>query len=191
LTENKKNMAQGRIQYLNEKPFGNKTLYSFKLFDDETLYMCGDRPPPAKKGDFVTFDYKENQKGQSIVDPKTIKAKEAEVVQANTYKVSGGAQKEGYWQDRQKSDDARQKKIEWQAARNSAIAAVDVILKNGALKMPAKEKDKYEAVMALIGDITATFYTQTQNGGSTEKEVLPTTVETEQDEPKMEDGWDE
>jgi hypothetical protein len=194
LPENKKNMTQGRIQYLNEKPFGNKTLYSFKLFEDETLYMCGDKAIPAKKGDYVTFDATQNPKGQTIVNTRTLQVKQAEVQTARTGGFVKDTGKDDYWNKREARDLDTQKKIEWQASRNSAIAAANVILANGALKMPAKEAGKYEAVLALIDELTARFHAQTLNvltdkapDAAENREQMPTEVEASDDEA----GWDE
>lgn len=179
---------QGRIKFINARDWNGKTLYSIKLEGDEALYMCGTSKPPVSQGDYVTFDFKQNPKGQNIVDGKSIKAKAAEVVAAAT---QGG--RESYWNDRQKADDGRQKKIEWQAARNSAIAAADVIITSGALKLPAKESAKYEALLALISDLTRKFYDETNNFDAKPKAAMPTEVapaEETQGEDESEE-WNE
>ncbi len=178
---------QGRVTYVNEKPWNGKVLYSFKLANDEALYMCGNTKPNITKNDFIEFDAQTNPKGQTIVDTKTIRKKEAQVVQAKE------AGRDAYWSKREQSDDTRQNKIEWQAARNSAIAAADLILKNGALKMPAKEAAKYDAVLALVGELTQMFYDQTKTQSTSAvpaaaAEVVP---ETEVHTDGQDDGWDE
>lgn len=180
---------QGRVTFVNEKPWNGKTLYSFKLANDEALYMCGTDKPSIAKGDFIEFDAELNPRGQSLVKTKSIKKKESEVVTP-----SSGAGREAYWQDKAKSDDTRQSKIEWQAARNSAIAAADVILKNGALKLPAKENAKYDAVMALIGDLTSVFFEQTKTLSTAKQEPkAPISMEAEVEiaEAAGDGGWDE
>lgn len=149
---------QGTVQYVNEKPWNGKVLYSFKLSNDDSLYMCGVSRPNVKKGDYVNFDVTVNPKGQQLVDAKTLKVAVPEIATGR----SGGDS----WKP---PEDKRQRTIEWQAARNSAIAAADVILKNGALKLPAKESGKYDVVVALIMDLTKKFFEETHVLGEVKK----------------------
>ena len=117
--------------------------------------MCGERKPNANKGDFVSFGYKEGGNGRHSVDVKSIQVKQAEVVQA-------GAAPMGRMES---TFDKRQETIEYQAARNSAIAAANVILTAGALKLPAKEADKYKVVVELIHDLTGRYFAETKTLG--------------------------
>jgi membrane-bound inhibitor of C-type lysozyme len=180
---------QGRIKFLNEREWNGKSLYSFKLENDEASYMCGGDKPNASKGDFVTFEVRQNQKGQNIVDVKTLAVKKSEVVSG----AAPSAGREGYWSQREKSDDTRQSRIEWQAARNSAIALADVILKNAALKMPAKETAKYDAVVALVAELTTKFFEETKTLGAKpaapkEPEVV---INPEAPMDGIQEDWDE
>lgn len=147
--------ANGKVAFLNEKNWNDKTLYSIKLQNDNSLYMCGESKPDCAKGDFVSFGYKEGRSGRFEVDVKSIKVKKAEVVQAGggrSWKMDTGY-------------DKRQETIEYQAARNSAIAAAGVILQANALKLPAKEADKYGVVIELIGTLTDKFFAETKTLG--------------------------
>lgn len=72
-----------------------------------------------------------------------------------------GAGKDTYWADKEKRDIITQKAIQFQASRNSAIAALDVLLKVEAVKLPAKQADKYDAALALLDELTARFQEQT------------------------------
>lgn len=177
-------MYQGNVAFLNERKWNNKTLYSLKLRDDDTLYLCGERRPNARQGDYVTFEAEENAKGQFVVDVKTVKAKAAEVVMAKS---------SGLGKFQANSYDKRQETIEYQAARNSAIAAVGVILEAGAFKLPAKEADKYGIVLGLISELTDKFFKETKTLGA--KPSLPEAEEPEQDETdgdedSMNGDWD-
>lgn len=175
------NNNKGTVAFVNEKVFNNSVLHSFKLRDDNTLYMCGKDKPAIAKGNYIEFEAYEDSQGRTVVVPATITVREAEVLQPGTVtsgkpaysayrkpfgKTDAGA-KDEYWKKREESDNARQKTIEYQAARNSAIAAATVILSNSALKLPAKEADKYAAVMGLIGDLTARFFAETSSLGET------------------------
>lgn len=176
---------QGKVAFVNERPWNGKMLYSFKLADDDALYVCGTSKPQVTKGDFVTFEAKSNPKGQMVVDLNTIEAKKAEVVTAG----------KGNWgYAKGPNEDKRQRTIEWQAARNSAIAAAQVVLSNGALKLPAKESAKYECVMALIGELTKQFFDETATLGEKPKEATLPSVEkaepAEAEEGEPGDEWD-
>lgn len=172
--------ANGKVAFLNEKPWNNKTLYSLKLQNDNGLYMCGESKPNCAKGDFVSFGYAEGRNGRFEVDVKSIKVQQAEVVQA------GGSRS---WKPDPGVYDKRQETIEYQAARNSAIAAAGVILQAGALKLPAKEADKYKVVVELIHDLTGRYFaeTKTLGKGPDPEEVK---VEAEAEAPTAEEAWD-
>ncbi len=179
---------QGKVAFVNERNWQGKNLYSFKLADDEALYVCGTSKPQISKGDFVTFEANPNPKGQMVVNLASLEAKKVEVVSAGSAGKAAWGGKSGY------NDDKRQRTIEWQAARNSAIAAAQVVLSNGALKLPAKESAKYEAVMALIGELTKQFFDETATLGEKPKTATLPTVEepekAEKEEGNVGDEWD-
>lgn len=147
--------ANGKVAFLNEKNWNNKTLYSIKLQNDNGLYMCGENKPQCAKGDFVSFGFTEGRNGRFDVDVKSLKVKQADVIQAGGNKS---------WKPNTDYD-KRQETIEYQAARNSAIAAAGVILQASALKLPAKEADKYKVVVELIGTLTDKFFAETKTLG--------------------------
>ena len=172
--------VNGKIAFVNEKNWNGKTLYSLKLQNDDALYMCGERKPNANKGDFVSFGFKEGGNGRHSVDVKTIEVKKAEVVSAGSGNF-GKMENTSY--------DKRQETIEYQAARNSAIAAANVILTAGALKLPAKEADKYKVVVELIHDLTGRYFaeTKTLGKGPDPEEVK---AEAEAETATAEEAWD-
>ena len=158
--------VSGKVQYVNERSFNGKMLYSIKLAppNGEVLYMMGTSKPTVTKGDYVTFEGEDKGNNRFQVDTKTIQIKKAEVMQAG----SSGA-RDTYWDKKAQDDKSRQATIEYQAARNSAIAAVGVILNASAFKLPAKEADKYGAVIGLINDLTARFFAETKTLGAMAK----------------------
>lgn len=78
----------------------------------------------------------------------------------------GGMSKDDYWSRKEERDLEVQKAIQYQASRNAAIAVLDVMLKAGAVKLPSKQADQYDAVLAVVDEITAHFNTQTSNLGN-------------------------
>lgn len=167
---------QGTIAYVNEKNWNGKTLYSFKLANDQTLYTCGTQRPAAAKGDFVTFEGKELANNRFEVDLRSINVRKAEVA------VAGRSFPRF-------DDSKRQETIEWQAARNSAIAAAGVILQAGALKLPAKEADKFAVVTMLISELTNKFFKETKTLG-VEIETPKAEAEPEKKAEEMPEDWE-
>ena len=175
--------ANGKVAFLNEKNWNNKTLYSLKLQNDNNLYMCGEEKPACDKGDFISFGYKEGRSGRFEVDVKSIKTKAAEVLKPGTGQSFGGY----------RNDDKRQETIEYQAARNSAIAAAGVILQASALKLPAKEADKYKVVVELIGTLTDKFFAETKTlgkGPSPEEVKEEAAAEAKEEAKDFDDNWE-
>lgn len=65
--------------------------------------------------------------------------------------------KDKYWEDKEKRDIITQRAIQLQACRNSAIAAIDSMLKAEVVKLPAKQAEKYDAYLALLAKLTGDF----------------------------------
>lgn len=65
--------------------------------------------------------------------------------------------KDAYWKEKERKDEVKDKGIRYQAARNAAIAVVDVCLKNDCLSLPAKKGDRLDAVLAVVDEITERF----------------------------------
>jgi hypothetical protein len=174
-------MVSGKVQYINERSFNGKMLYSIKLAppNGEVLYMMGTAKPDVSKGDYVSFDGEDKGNNRFQVDTKTFQVKKAEVLHPS----SGGA-RDTYWDKKAQDDKSRQATIEYQAARNSAISAVGVILNAGAFKLPAKDSDKYAVVIGLINDLTAKFFAETKTLGTVtqQEKASPETEEVKESE---------
>ena len=155
----------GKVRFLNEKNFNGKLLYSIKLADDESFYSCGTTRPNVAQGDMISFDAKETPNGRMQVDVRSIK-----VNRAKQEVVTPGMGRDAYWDKKAQDDRSRQATIEYQAARNSAIAAAGVILNAGALKLPAKDADKYGVVIGLINDLTMKYFEETKTLGAKKDE---------------------
>ncbi|AUR83404.1 hypothetical protein NVP1139A_42 [Vibrio phage 1.139.A._10N.261.48.C6] len=68
---------------------------------------------------------------------------------------SGGvAGKDDYWNKRAEDDKKRQKCIEYQSSRNTAVELVGHLLKAELVALPTKKADKMDAVLALVDTLT-------------------------------------
>ena|SRR5579863_9870849 len=134
---------------------GPWTLYSAQIND--TWVSCGFDPPAFKEGDYVTLDVAEKEyKGKKQYDllPDTVKKVDPpkEAQPSAPASANGGPN--------------TQAQISWQAARNSAIAVVDLLLKVEGLPLPAKAKRTeavvYDIVTAAINKLTVQYHNDTQ-----------------------------
>lgn len=186
---------KGTVQFINEKNFNGKNLYSFKLANDDTLYMCGALKPRVSKGDYIEFDVSENARGQKLVDVPTISIKEAKVVAASGSKTTSIREnwdaRAAYWEAKEKRDiETVEPRISYAGARNSAIAAAGVVLESGSFKLPAKEADKYEAVLGLIDELTDRFYEAIQKVGADTKQEPEVQEPEVAAEDEMPEEWE-
>lgn len=78
----------------------------------------------------------------------------------------GGISKDDYWSRKEERDIVVQQHIQYQASRNAAIAALESMLRVEAVKLPAKQADKYDAYLALLDTLTEQFNQQTTDLGS-------------------------
>jgi len=129
---------------------GNRNgIYSVKVGGE--WYGFYKTAPRCAKGDTVFFEFKMNGKYMNA-DPKTLEVlTKAKVQEAPAQKQVAGVD----W-------DTRQRSIEFQAARNSALAFVEIVTKTEAVKLPAKQADKYDALMSLVDEVTGKFFNDTQ-----------------------------
>lgn len=137
---------KGEIQFVNEKEWKGKTLYSFKLQDDKTYYRTGTKKPKGvEKGNVVSFEAEENEDGRSAnVDNDTFK-----VIGKGSSGSSCGSSGGG---------GSTNADIQYQSARKDALTLVQLFVAAGALKLPAKEAAKAEALEALVDKYTALYY---------------------------------
>jgi hypothetical protein len=100
----------------------------------------------AQVGNAIEFEAEKNAKGYWEVkgDVLTIELPHATVATGAAPKVVVD------W-------DAKDRIIQLQSCRNSAIALVDVMIKNGFVKLPTKKDEQYDAVRELVAEITEQF----------------------------------
>lgn len=65
---------------------------------------------------------------------------------------TGSMSKEQYWEQRAENDKARDLIIQLQSAQNTAIATIVGAIGAGAVALPTKKSDKYDAYIALIDE---------------------------------------
>ena len=187
--------AQGvvAVSKVNDYGYG-----SIKLDGQDTWFSAGKGQPHVQPGDVVQFIYTVNEKGYANVDPSQIMVtgKQAPPQQGGyggnkggyKGKKGGGGYKGGgksteekdYWKKKQLHDERNSKRIGMQASRNSAIAFVDVLLKNEAFTLPSKKADRLDVAKALLDEITVQFYNQTANLEGTCDEFNNTLPEQQQ-----------
>lgn len=130
---------EGQVGVARKNDYG---FWSIKLEDNKTWYGAGKWPPGVEKGDKVSFQAYENDKGFMTIKGKIKKTGSAPA------KAAGGKAGGPDW-------DAKDSRISYQGAHKIAVFQVDLLLKNGAIKLPAKQPDIMAAVNALVEE-TAT-----------------------------------
>lgn len=142
-----------------EKVLQRGNMYSINV--SGTWYGCGRDKPDCSEGQTVSFEYSMNGKYKNA-DVKSLE------VQSSTPAQSKGVDP-SVWV---KKDAA----IIYQAARNSAIAFIDILCREGALALPQTKDKKFDAMMALLDQMTNDFYLNTDkvrdNGGLTAEDLV-------------------
>lgn len=162
---------QGHVNKISTKQGVGKngpwTMYNLEI--DGTWYGCGFNNPNVPEGSFVEFDVV--QKGQytnannvrlaqGMSAPQTPQAASTPAAPAQAPRVN-----------------SRDVSIQYQSSRKDAIQTLGVLLESEAIKLPAKQADKYDAAMALIEEITAQYYIKLENvieaGGVELEDAIP------------------
>lgn len=164
----------GTVQRVVGKQRGNGTAYSVQM-DDGEWYGHGFQQPAFTQGAQIGFDIAWNGQYKNI-DVGSVQVHQAgqPQQQAPQQQQGGGQQlynkprgggnsgggggREKYWDDKAKDDKIRQKQIQWQAARNTSIEFVKMAIENGAVKLPAKQAEKFEALLALVDEVARDYY---------------------------------
>jgi len=155
------NNVTGTIKKIKATPRNKGMAYNF-VMDDNVWYGHGFVPPKFQEGDTITFSYEVKGTFKNVI-PNTVRITQAapapspEVSDVPTPTKSAG----GY--------SNTQVAIQYQASRNSAISVIEMALQAGALPMPTKKADQYDAILALVDDLTVQFHVKTdkvvENGG--------------------------
>lgn len=143
-------VVKGVVSKLLSRPWNDKTFHSFRIQGDDRIFNTGTRKIRGiAEGKYVAFEVEKNAKGYWDVDGKTVEIKDppASAVQADPTKPYKSDSE--YWATKDKI-------IELQACRNTAVELTKVLLANEAIKIPAKA-DKYQIVKGLVDKLTQEF----------------------------------
>ena len=145
----KNNMSEtlsGTIEKVNKNKGG---FYALLIAD--TWYGCGKSEPAAKEGDTVQFSYEMNGKFKNVKGDVEILS--AGAAPANTSAAAVGTGKATNW-------DLKDKRITYLACRKDAIAIIQAMVDTTSLPLPTKKDERYEAILALVDELTSGFYSK-------------------------------
>lgn len=164
--------VSGVVERITDRKFGNSTLYSVKVGGN--FYGMGKTKPNFREGDSISFSSDLNARGYQEVKGEI----KLEQRTATTTTTTGTGARAGYLPDREK-----QAVIARQAARNSAIALLQVGASFGILPLPKAEKDKFDALLTLCDQLTDDFVDYAMNGRVSEESAST-------DSPEVAESWD-
>ena len=149
-------MISGIVKSVIERPWGNKTMYSVAVIDQDGLFGFGSWNPRVVPGDKVEFQASKNPKGFWQADKDTLKVeagKEEVVSNVTTRAIAAGSVKgkDTYWADKEARDVGNDGKRETGASRNTAIEWIKFLVTQGAFpKLPPSSKleDFYNNLLA-------------------------------------------
>ena len=146
--------VKGVIQKVNSKDFNGKKIWSIKVND--TWYGAGYNQPKVNEGENVEFETTQRGQYWNVDGPINVLAA------SSASPATGGAKADG-WAAKQAADEARQKIIQIQSSRNSAIEVVKIIVQAGALKLPTKQADQVDVILALVDELTDKYNKDTSD----------------------------
>lgn len=140
--------VNGVVKRVMTTPWQDKLLHGFALEGDERLFGTGFKKSPSiYPGSAISFQTEKNPKGRWQVDVNTIEVKaQTKAPEPEQTKE----EKTNYW-------DTKDRVIELQSCRNSAIELVNVLLTHEAIKTPAKAAEQYDFVLNLVAELTGKF----------------------------------
>ena len=157
-------MVTGRVEKVFSKEFKpGKWMYSIVI--NGTFYGTGSRKPTVVEGDNVKFEASENGKYWNVEGNIEVTG------QAPASSGGGGTTAAPAQNDRQLFEERKQKAIALQSARNTALTAVDILLRNGGIKLPTKQGDVTDVILALADEMTTRYFDEVQDiySGGTKK----------------------
>lgn len=152
-------MVQGVIGRVNDKQWNGKTFYSLALNGQDGWYNTGVKKPPTI-GTSVRFNEKTNAKGYKEVDGSIEILADGAAGPAGAVgtvakaAIAGDGGKSAYWLGKETRDLTNDAARELGASRNTAIAIIDLALKNEVVKLPAPAK-REEFLWTLINKYAA------------------------------------
>ena len=114
-------------------------------------------PRGIKEGDTVKVTFTTNDRGYHKIERNGLVQVSAGTPATQPVVNSGGASKPTYV-------DNRQDTISKQAAANTAIAFVDLLIKHGGIKLPAKAADAYAIISGAVSQESVRFFKENTGG---------------------------
>ena len=179
---------KGKVKKVIKKEFEDGGVsISFTLAGQEPFFRLGSKrlAGVVEEGNFIEFY------GEQVSD-KAVKVK-TDTVKAASGKPAGEGGSNGSRQSSGSFRSDTSHDIHYQSARKDALAFVQVVIAAGAIKLPAKESGKLEALEAALDRYTAAFYADIETKGAVARVKGPAKGdEAEADEePADDDGDDE
>lgn len=144
----------GVVSRMNSRPAGTGVVHSISVND---VWYGGMWDKPAcNEGDTVTFTASQNGNYWNVAK-NSLSVVEASAGASTSTAASGG---------RTAPPNQTQTKIEWQAARNSALTLVNIALTHGSLTLPTKAAQRYDALLAAVDEVTVRFMQDTSDVGA-------------------------
>lgn len=174
--------VEGRVDFIDAKPTSTgKTMYKVKV--NGVSYGAGLYPPKFKVGDNISFTATMNGNYHNM-ETRTVTILPASAAPAPMAPRSSGAVGGNQW-------DTRQDTISKQAALNSALTAVEILVAIGGVPGMAKAKteaDKFQLFAKTLDELRKDYYFQ--NTGN--KLDLPETglSEPADEEVTKQGGWE-
>lgn len=147
---------EGFVNKVLSRPFGNKTMYSLTLVNQDGFFGFGGDKPKANQGDKVSFEAETNAKGYLQAKGYSLRvlapAAESVSTAPTARQATGGNGQSAYW-DRKEARDLKQDELrEIGATRNTAIEWIKLLLDKEAIKLPTKIADKEAFLQELLRD---------------------------------------
>jgi hypothetical protein len=172
-------VINGIVEQVGSRPAGRGTAYSLKV--NGTWYSVGFKNPNVQTGQEVSFPVTQNGQYWNLTKGATVSitgggaAAQAPVQQAQQA-ASQGVSKDEYWKRKEEKDVEKDKRIQYLASRKDAIEVAKLLNDAGALKLPAKQADKCDALLAFIGELTEQYAEEATNCASA-SQVNPAAAE--------------
>ncbi len=142
---------EGVVGYISSTPkYGS---YSFTIKGVDGFFKTGETRPPFKSGSFVRFEADD----QKMVAMKTLESSFRE-------DTTPSAAPKVIIDPRLEQEKSRQRSIHFQSAHKDAIEITKLMMESESIKLPTTLKHRYDAVLALVDELTNRFFTQFENG---------------------------
>lgn len=140
----------GVVERMSNRAAGTGVVYS--IFVGGTWYGGMWEKPECGEGDTVTFSVQVRGNYSNVAKGSLQVVSKAADAPPNAAAASG----DGF-------ANSTQQRIEWQAARNSAVATINMMLSHGIVVLPKKQAEAYEATLGLVQELTIQYCRDTSN----------------------------